>query len=199
MVNLRPTFNDPPPVKVRRRYIGAWGWGAFLLSMLMLGLALGGSTLLGKIRGQRSEAMAVEITGHFSIIRTQVERSVLDRGWDSTGPEHFDESAPGKGGIFDALRTGVERPDPPIDAAQRGGSSWRYALEVGDFTGGRGKDHVAVLRGLREDVCQAINRSLSKPPDPYDVDPGDRYARAEGCIVDPDSGDTVAFVVLNAS
>lgn len=190
---------DPLKIKVRRRQGGAWGWILFLLSILLVGLVFGVPRLLDVLQGKRGDAVALELAGHFAAIKPQVERFVIDRGgWETLLPEHFDETRRGYGGVFDTLRTGMGRPEPPRGAFATAAGQ-RYALEVGDFTGGRGLDHILVLRGLKEGVCQAFNVAQSKPADPYAVDPGDRYSRGRGCIVDPDTGDMVAFSVLNAS
>jgi len=186
-------------VKVRRSHGSALRWIAVLMGVLVLGMAVAVPSLLDVLRGKRGDAMALEISGHFSAIKPQVERFVIDRGsWDALLPEQFDDARPGYKGVFDTLGTGMGKPTPPRDAFM-GTARQRYALEVGDFTAGRGNDHVLVLRGLREDVCRAFNVTQSKQPDPYAVDPGDRYARGRGCIADPDTGELVAFLVLNAT
>jgi hypothetical protein len=170
-----------------------------MFALLLVGMGFGVPRLLDVIQDKRSDARAIEIAGHFAAIKPQVERFVLDRGaWETLLPEHFDEARRGYGGVFDTFHTGMGRPEPPGDALTASAPR-RYGLEVGDFTGARGVDHVLVLRGLREDVCQAFNVSQGKPMDPHAVDPGDRYARGRGCIADPDTGEMVAFAVLNAS
>lgn len=192
-------YTNPQTIKVRRGHGSAWRWIVLLLALILVGLGAGVPRLIDVFQGKRSGARALEIIGNFTAIKPQVDRFVVDLGgWDGLRPEHFDEARRGHGGVFDTLRTGVGRPEPPADVLTRGASP-RYALEVGDFTGGRGLDHVLVLRGLREDVCQALNVAESEPPDPYSVDPGDRYARGRGCIADPDTGELVAFDVLNTT
>ena len=190
---------DPLKIKVRRRQSSAWGWIVFLLSVVLIGLIFGVPRLLDVLQGKRGDAVALEIAGHFAAVKPQVERFVIDRGgWETLLPEHFDETRRGYGGVFDTLRTGMGRPVPP-PAGFATAAGQRYALEVGDYTGGRGLDHILVLRGLKEGVCQSFNIVQGKAADPYAVDPGDRYSRGRGCIVDPDNGEMVAFMVLNAS
>jgi len=196
--DVNPVQN-PLKIKVRRRQSSAWGWIAFLLSVLLIGLVIGVPRFLDVLQGKRADAVALEIAGHFAAIKPQVERFVIDRGgWETLLPEQFDEARRGYGGVFDTLGTGAGRPVPP-PAAFATAAEQRYALEVGDYTGGRGLDHILVLRGPKEGVCRSFNSVQDKPADPYSVDPGDRYSRGSGCIVDPDNGELVVFMVLNAS
>lgn len=158
-----------------------------------------GGDLLRAVIGEKHAGLATLVGRDLQAIRPQVERFVADRGGrEALTPRVFDDDRRGAAGVFDTFRTGTGRPVPP-PAVFEGSSHGRYTLEVGDFTDGRGPDHVVVLRCVTEGVCRAFNEMLGHPADPFDVDPGDRYVRRKGCIIDPDTGEFVVFDVLYSS
>lgn len=172
-----------------------------IVGLLSIAATFFGGDAVRWVFGQRDGGQATLVGRDLLFIRAQVERFVGDRGAvQALTPAAFADVRPGEAGVFDRLHTGSGQPLPPPKVFESGPRATRpYALAVRDTTGGRGPDHVVVLRGVRQAVCREFNDQLSKPVNPFEVDRADRYARGRGCISDPDTGEFVIFDLLYSS